>query len=231
MNRDFSLKERVENTREQQQIRRVVHFNLQEIKDRFDESICNIESKFELYDELNASGKLEDAKDVLRSQIIFLEGVLDFYLHEMTKYSYFKMFSNEWDKTSQYKNFNVKMEFVEVGLNSSNSKDWFFEYVNDSFNRVVFMSNESMKDQLNSIGIPYKDVMHNVFKKKSESESIIEGKNFVQSLFKRRNAIAHQNDRSHDSGIQGDIDKSYVVDNIETVKRIAHEIFSIVNAK
>lgn len=65
MNRDFSLKERVENTREQQQIRRVVHFNLQEIKDRFDES------KFELYDELNASGKLEDAKDVLRSELCF----------------------------------------------------------------------------------------------------------------------------------------------------------------
>lgn len=31
MNRDFSLKERVENTRDQQQIRCVVHFNLQEI--------------------------------------------------------------------------------------------------------------------------------------------------------------------------------------------------------
>ena len=28
MNRDFSLKERVENTRDQQQIRCVVHFNL-----------------------------------------------------------------------------------------------------------------------------------------------------------------------------------------------------------
>lgn len=180
---------------------------------------------------MNASGKLDEAKDVLRSQIVFLEGVLDFYLHEMTKYSYFKMFLNEWDKTSQYKNFNVKMEVVEVGLNSSNSKDWFFEYVNDSFNRVVFMSSESMKDQLNSIGIPYKDVMHNVFNKKSENESMKEGNRFVQSLFKRRNAIAHQNDRSHDSGIQDDIDKSYVVDNIETVKKIAYEIFSIANAK
>lgn len=231
MNRDFSLKERAENTRDQQQIRRVVHFNLQEIKDRFDESICNIESKFDLYDELNESGKLEDAKDVLRSQIIFLEAVLDFYLHEITKYSYFKMFSNEGDKTSQYKNFNVKMEVVEVGLDSSNSREWFFEYVNDSFNRVVFMSSESMKDQLNSIGIPYKDVMHNAFNKKSENESMKEGNRFVQSLFKRRNAIAHQNDRSHDSGIQDDIDKSYVVDNIETVKKIAYEIFSIANAK
>lgn len=123
MNRDFSLKERVENTRDQQQIRCVVHFNLQEIKDRFDDSICSIENKFDLYDELNASGKLDEAKDVLRSQIVFLEGVLDFYLHEMTKYSYFKMFLNEWDKTSQYKNFNVKMEVVEVGLDSSNSRE------------------------------------------------------------------------------------------------------------
>ena len=44
-------------------------------------------------------------------------------------------------------------------------------------------------------------------------------------------AIAHQNDRSHDSGIQDDIEKLYVVDNIETVKKIAYEIFSIANAK
>lgn len=91
MNRDFSLKDRVENTKDQQQIRRVVHFNLQEIKNRFDESIHSIENKFDLYDELNASGKLDEAKDILRSQIVFLEGVLDFYLHEMTKYSYFEI--------------------------------------------------------------------------------------------------------------------------------------------
>lgn len=73
--------------------------------------------------------------------------------------------------------------------------------------------------------------MHNVFTKKSENESMKEGNRFVQSLFKRRNAIAHQNDRSHDSGIQDDIEKLYVVDNIETVKKIAYEIFSIANAK
>ena len=56
--------------------------------------------------------------------------------------------------------------------------------------------------------------------KRSENESMKEGNRFVQSLFKRRNAIAHQNDRSHDSGIQDDIEKLYVVDNIETVKKI-----------
>lgn len=36
----------------------------------------------------------------------------------------------------------------------------------------------------------------------------------------RRNAIAHQNDRSHDSVIQNDIDKNYVECNIETIKKL-----------
>lgn len=231
MNRNLDLSERVENVREQQGIRYIVHFNLQEIKDRFDESIQSIEQKFNLYDELMESGKVDEAKDILRSQIIFLEGVVDFYLHEMTKYSYFKMFSNEWDKTSQYKSFNVKMEMVEKGLNSPNSREWFFEYVTDSFKRIVFLSRESINDQLNAIGIPYKDVMHNVFVEKSENESKKIGDDFIRKLFERRNTIAHQNDRSHDSAIQNDIDKDYVEYNIETMQKIAHEIYVIANAK
>lgn len=231
MNRNLDLSERVENVREQQGIRYIVHFNLQEIKDRFDESIQSIEQKFNLYDELMESGKVDEAKDILRSQIIFLEGVVDFYLHEMTKYSYFKMFSNEWDKTSQYKSFNVKMEMVEKGLNSPNSREWFFEYVTDSFKRIVFLSRESINDQLNAIGIPYKDIMHNVFVEKSENESKKIGDDFIRKLFERRNTIAHQNDRSHDSAIQNDIDKDYVEYNIETMKKIAHEIYVIANAK
>lgn len=231
MNRNLDLSERVENVREQQGIRYIVHFNLQEIKDRFDESIQSIEQKFNLYDELMESGKVDEAKDILRSQIIFLEGVVDFYLHEMTKYSYFKMFSNEWDKTSQYKSFNVKMEMVEKGLNSPNSREWFFEYVIDSFKRIVFLSRESINDQLNAIGIPYKDIMHNVFVEKSENESKKIGDDFIRKLFERRNTIAHQNDRSHDSAIQNDIDKDYVEYNIETMKKIAHEIYVIANAK
>ena len=185
MNRDLSLSSRQENVRSQQQIRRVVHFTLQEIKDRFDDSIQNIEKKFDIYDQLLVSGKVDEGKDILRSQIVFLESTIDFFLHEMTKYSYYKMFSNEWDKTSQYKSFNVKMEIVEKGLNSGDSKEWFFEYVNDTFDRVVFLGSESMKDQLNSIGIPFKDVMHHVFAEKNEEISVKKAKSFDQLVSSR----------------------------------------------
>ena len=231
MSRDLSLNARPENIRSQQQIRHVVHFNLQEIKDRFDNSIQNIENKFDIYEQLVSLGKNDEAKDILRSQIIFIESAIDFFLHEMTKYSYFKMFSNEWAKTSQYKKFNVRMEIVEKGLNSGDSKEWFFEYVNDTFNRVVFLSNESMNDQLNAIGIPYNEVMHKVFAERNENESREKAKIFIKNRFDRRNVIAHQNDRNHDSALQNDIDRNYVEENIGTIKKIASEIYVIANSK
>lgn len=231
MTRDLSLSSRQENVRSQQQTRHVVHFNLQEIKDRFDDSIRNIEKKFDIYDQLLESAKVDEGKDILRSQIVFLESTIDFFLHEMTKYSYYKMFSNEWDKTSQYKRFNVRMEIVEKGLSSGDSKEWFFEYVNDTFNRVVFLSSESMKDQLNSIGIPFKDVMHHVFAEKNEETSVKKARKFIENLFNRRNVIAHQNDRNHDSALQNDIDRNYVKENIEIIKKIAQEIYMIANSK
>lgn len=231
MNRNLSLSERPENVRSQQQIRHVVHFNLQEIKNRFDDSIRSIENKFDIYEDLVLLGKNDEAKDILRSQIVFIESAIDFFLHEMTKYSYFKMFSNEWDKTPQYKRFNVKMEIVEKGLNSGDSKEWFFEYVNDTFNRVVFLSNESMNDQLNAIGIPYNEVMHQVFAERNENASRSIAKRFIENLFNRRNTIVHQNDRNHDSALQNDIDRNYVEDNIETIKKIVHEIYMIANSK
>lgn len=88
-----------------------------------------------------------------------------------------------------------------------------------------------MHDQLNAIGIPYNDVMQIVFEEQNEKKSAQKWKKFISQLFKRRNEIAHQNDRSHDSAIQNDIDKTYVQDNIETVKKIAEAIYTIANAK
>ena len=231
MARNLSLTERIEDSREQQNIRRIVHFNLHEIKERFDNSILDIENKFLIYEELVYDGKNNESKDILRSQIVFLEGVVDFYLHEMTKYSYYKMFLDEWDKTSQYKRIDVKMEIVEKGLNAGSSREWFFEYITDIFSRTVFLSYESMHDQLNAIGIPYNDVMHAVFNERTVNDSAKKGKIFISELFNRRNAIAHQIDRSHDSAIQNEIEEEYVKYNIDIVKKIAHEIFLIANSK
>ena len=73
--------------------------------------------------------------------------------------------------------------------------------------------------------------MHHVFAEKNEEISVKKARKFIENLFNRRNVIAHQNDRNHDSALQNDIDRNYVKENIETIKKIVQEIYTIANSK
>ena len=81
-----------------------------------------------------------------------------------------------------------------------------------------------MKDQLNLIGVGFGPVMEIAFPKGTVNESHAYGKEIVQKLFERRNAIAHQVDRSHASAEQNDIDKTYVEQCIADVEAIVTAI-------
>ena len=54
-----------------------------------------------------------------------------------------------------------------------------------------------IREQLNLIGIPWNDVCKQCNPGKNENESITVEKNVLIELYKRRNEIAHQNDRCH----------------------------------
>lgn len=231
LERDFSLSSRVENTRDQHAPAPPIQFSLQQIKDHFDQSVEQIRNDFAVSDELEENGKTEEAKNVLRSQIIFLEGILDFYIHEMSKYCLYRMFCNQWPKSEKYNSIRIPMNKVEVAISSRNSADWFFDYLNGYFEREVFLSAESMKDQLNLIGIGFGNAMHRAFAKPTENESQEFGKDIVKKLFQRRNEIAHQNDRSHSSAIRSDISKEYVETAFSNITSIAGAIFLIATEK
>ena len=116
------------------------------------------------------------------------------------------------------------MEKVEMAIATLESNDWFFEYLNERFSRDVFLSSESVKDQLNLIGIPFKEVMTKALPSKNENEAMKVGKKVITDLFKRRNEIAHQNDRSHASAEQTDITKEYVENYILKIESIVNAI-------
>lgn len=121
----------------------------------------------------------------------------------------------------------VPMEKVEEAIAATESKDWFFGYLNDRFGRDVFISKESMREQLNLIGIGFTAAMVKAFPGDKEETSTKTGTRVVAELFRRRNAIAHQNDRSHASAEQNDITKEFVSDcisKIETIVNAIHEI-------
>ena len=225
--RDFSLTPRSEETRDPRPVADPVQFTLAQIRTHFDESLASIQKQFDVAQTLNNDGKIEECRDIWRSQIVFLEGILDFYLHELSKYALYQMFLGRWEKSARYQNLQLKMQDVETALDAPESKTWFFRFLNERFSRDVFLAAEIMKDQLNLIGISFSDAMSSAFPERNAEQSIKSGKSFVSQLFDRRNAIAHQVDRSHTSAEKNDITREYVEECIDGVCRIVDAVHSL----
>ena len=226
MRRDLSLSPRVEEKREHKVIELPIQFSLKEIKEHFEESFNEVKAQYTVADLLNKNGNENDGKTIWRSQVVLAEGLLDFFIHEMSKFCLFKMFTGQWTKSEKYYRFMVPMSKVEDAINTVNSKDWFFEYLNDRFSRDVFLSHESMKDQLNLIRIDFSKTMERAFSKESK-DPVKYGKQVVIDLFQRRNDIAHQNDRSHASAKKQDITKEFVEKYITNIELIVNAIYDI----
>ncbi len=230
LKRESSFAERKIGIRDAKPVAIPVQFSLDEIRKYFEDSLNAIKKQYTVADSLYNSGDNEGCKIIWRSQVVLSEGLLDFYIHEMSKYCLFRMFTEEWESSEKYATFMVPMGKVKEAL-SSNSKEWFFSYLNDRFGRDVFLSKESMKDQLNLIGIGFSNTMELAFPQSKEKKSKDTGAQIVAELFKRRNAIAHQNDRDHGSSKQNDITKEYVKDYISKVESIVNAIHSLAEGK
>ena len=69
------------------------------------------------------------------------------------------------------------------------------------------------------------------FPRDNEETSRKVGAQTVAELFQRRNAIAHQNDRSHNSAVQNDISKEFVTDYISKIEAIVNSLHEIAEGK
>ena len=223
--RDLSLHPRVEDTRDKKVIEPVIQFPLVEIRERFDKTILDIENQFDLAALLIEEEKVDSAKEIYRSQIVFLESALDFYIHEISKYGVISIFTKRWSKTEKYNNFKIPMSVFETGIRNPESTSWLAEYLNSRFSVEVYLSSESMKDQLNMLGLCFHSIMETAFPIPSNpDEPYKEGKIIVKELFERRNQIAHQSDRKHATAERNDISKEYVQKCISDVKKLVEAI-------
>lgn len=226
--RKLTLSPRLEETRSVRPVPTPMQFSLIQIKEHFSESLEDIKHQLTIADNAKDNGNETACKTIWRSQIVLAEGILDFYIHEISKYCLVRMFSGVWDKSERYYNsIKLPMSEVEKAIFASESNSWFFGYLNEIFKRDVYLSLESMKDQLNLIGIGFSEVMIRAFPNTTNEQSIANGKDIVREMFKRRNEIAHQLDRNHASAEQNDISKEYVEDYVSKVEAIVNAIHDI----
>lgn len=187
--RELSLSERIEAVREERKIQPPIHFSLVEILQHYKETFATINEQFLVADKILADGNAEACETIWRSQIVLSEGLLDFYIHEVSKFCLFQMFTGQWERSKKYESLMVPMSAVEEGLAVSESKDWFFNFLNNRFSREVYLSLECMRDQLNLIGIGFTPAIERAFSEKNGAMEY--GKKRIKEMFERRNAIAH----------------------------------------
>lgn len=229
--RNLELKPRAENTRDKKAIK-VENFDLLQIKNHFDENLNSLRKHFNLADELVSKNKDEDAKDIWRTQIVFLESALDFYFHEITKYGMNKIFNNDWPQTDKYKNYNLRLEDVLYVIKNPEETSWFLEHVNQMIMHETFMSYDKIKTQLNLLGIDINDIANRAFYAKGSTEKPNDKlRNSINRLFERRNQIVHQSDRDHFDGTKNDIQKEYVENAIDIIQKIVNAINGYIEDK
>lgn len=222
--RNLDLMERHEDTRDKFRTE-VVRFELDQIMQHFTETIEAINAQFDVTNELIECGKVTEAENIWRSQIIFLASALDFYMHELTKYGLCEIYNGNWDRTDKYNNLQVNMKVIELALKSGEEIDWFLEHINGYYQSITIVSYESVREQFNLLGINLASVADRAFYQRGRTEKTKEKlKRRLNELFSRRNIIAHQTDRTHTDAQIKSITKDIVENFIWDIEKIVSSI-------
>lgn len=190
-----------------------IQYDLDKIQEDFDKNIADTESKFEIADSLKA-GKMASAEDIWRTQVVFLDSALDFYVHEITKFGITKILYDEWEETKEFANFRISMRFVKKLVQSPENINLFLGELERVTQRNCFMHYEQLTKQLELLGVKV---------------NLLSYEQNINKLYKRRNEIAHQADITN--GKKNHINEDDVKSFISVVKSVQNEIHQVIKKK
>lgn len=182
--RNLSLQQ----TQEVREKKKILIPNDQEqlIIQRFNQSIEKIKQKDEVIKLL--SNHQQSTLDIRQSQIILLMSALDFYIHEIVKYSFIQKFNGLQPKTIAYYDLLIPMKLVEAAIKQPESLDWLDEAITTMNQYKNFTSYEKIKSQLISIGLSKAKIKQLV----STVEDKVGIENPIDKIRLIRNQLAHQ---------------------------------------
>lgn len=218
MQRNFELASRKEATREKRKVS-LHETELNSMFVCFNENLTSIEEKFSLIDRIMPSPD-NDAivNDIYRSQIVFLESALDYYMHNLGIYAMQQMYKKNWEKTSGYKDLKVNIETVIVAIENPENDEWIESAIITHHESKTYMLSKEIKGQLTLI---FGKGMFDKVAYKLYPDYTLPGQHLSEVLdkyFSRRNKIAHQADRDHESNNKYSITRDYVEIAIKEIK-------------
>ena len=224
MKRDLSLAPRNEGTREVSYTP-VQQYEITEIKKHFTDTIDEIKKQFALADQLIDEQRVSEAEYIWRGQIVFLESAFDFFMHELTKHGLCQIFDGNWKATDKYRHIQFDLATVTKAFQTGKNSGWFLEYINTYYSKDTFVSFESVKDQINLLGLDLKAIADRVYYDLHSTEKTRDKlKRRLNQLYTRRNLIAHQSDRRHEDAQIQTISKNIVEEFITEISDIVNAI-------
>ena len=186
----------------------------------YKENVKNIEKKFDLYNQLIARGETQEANEILRSQIVFLDSAFDFFVHGIVVHGLKMILNGDWEKTGNFKKMQLSFEFVTKIIRAPEiNKLLIDEWLIPKVYRVPLMDYELAKEHLGLIGITYKNCAFYNYESK------------ITNLYRRRNSIAHQADRDRKTGSLLSIDETMVRNFINDINDVVECIKQLIVKK
>ena len=228
--RRIVFEERTVDTRE---TRRIEIFSITEIESHFNETLKQILSQLELANMLNSQGYKEEGDEILRSQVVFIEGAYDYFLHELLRLGLNNLYKGYWENKGQkYLELQVSLGILKLAMETEED-DWLKEWITEKYSYITLMDYSLFKKEVcNLLGINISEVADLAFYKIDGTEKTVSRlEREICDLYKRRNQIAHQSDRKMGTAEREEISLEYVREKISVVRKIILAICEIVREK
>lgn len=233
--RKINTPTRRENTRDKRPADTALCFTLAEVKAHFTQNLAAIRAQTAVANEMLQRGDRDEAEFIWRTQILYLESALDYYMHELTNYGMVQMFARRWPRTTDYARIKLEIGAIDEGLAAPGSSEWLVSYVSDAFGRDTLTNYPRIKDQADLLGIDIRAAMQTAFplpkNAPKRSNPVGYGSEILSELCTRRNRIAHQTDRDPKNARQALISGEYVRRSIGHIERLVNTLHKAAETK
>lgn len=221
-----SIGKRTRANRSPQAVPTLVKFQLEDIIKHYKDSYSVIYNQLSA---LQSSGTLDESQEfVLRSILVYSSSIMDFYFHELGKVFYLKMIIGDIKESNDFKKMELPLEDIREALSKQDPNEWFIKSIVRTMHKSVFQSSEQIKGLLKSIDISVNEICNN-------SIGGLKGWNVIKEkldeIYRIRNQIAHQADRSHSNADYYEIDLDDIKKKVEFCHQFVQDIHQFVSKK
>ena len=228
----MTLSDRKVGTRSSRPVEQIVQFSLDEIYSQAIEGLQSVRTQIDAADTLRNNGLIEVSDNILRDQITRLTSVYDLYANRILRYCYLKMFIDGCEKTDAYNRLSMRIEDVDKLIACPlESETIFTDFLHRQFETKAFASGSETTKLLTCIGIDSKEVYRKLYPSFHKSKECAGRQEELQKIFKRRNSIVHDNDKSKVSGKQFPISKDCVMEYYQVFDNLINIIYREVKKK